>query len=227
MDEYQLPTAHATILSESTLLVDYFNFYVYLALHAELFELAHLHSFVQTQECQRKGRRITIHKSQANASCNSAYWNHSEEKTDYYFASEMKFPGILLSKAGAREAGNRSSMHELNPDAQRRNQKFWIRGAEQILYTIREKHIKIYIRVTNILDRENALHMFCLHFTTSQTYCEFVFSFFHKIISNVFVFLVWPCFLKKIITYSLRPTKSVVLGNFRHITYLNKWLCYP
>ena len=111
--------------------------------------------------------------------------------------------------------------------SQRRNQKFWIRGAEQILYTIREKHIKIYIRVTNILDRENALHMFCLHFTTSQTYCEFVFSFFHKIISNVFVFLVWPCFLKKIITYSLRPTKSVVLGNFRHITYLNKWLCYP
>jgi len=113
------------------------------------------------------------------------------------------------------------------PGEQRRNQKFWIRGAEQILYTIREKHIKIYIRVTNILDRENALHMFCLHFTTSQTYCEFVFSFFHKIISNVFVFLVWPCFLKKIITYSLRPTKSVVLGNFRHITYLNKWLCYP
>ena len=101
------------------------------------------------------------------------------------------------------------------------------KGAEQILYTIREKHIKIYIRVTHILDRENALHMFCLHFTTSQTYCEFVFSFFHKIISNVFVFLVWPCFLKKIITYSLRPTKSVVLGNFRHITYLNKWLCYP
>ena len=54
MDEYQLPTAHATILSESTLLVDYFNFYVYLALHAELFELAHLHSSYKLRNAKEK-----------------------------------------------------------------------------------------------------------------------------------------------------------------------------